>query len=65
MNYLVAVPNDKALAEFIGKKGSENGITLYNRKVDEKIVVALAPTNPNEKFYGFIESMLRRSSYSP
>ena len=58
MNYLVAVPNDKALAEFIGKKGSENGITLYNRKVDEKIIVALAPTNPNEKFYGFIESML-------
>lgn len=58
MNYLVAVPNDKTLAEFIGKKGSENGITLYNRKLDDKIIVALAPTNPNEKFYGFIESIL-------
>jgi len=52
------VPVDKDLAEFIGKKGSQNGITFYNRKADDKVVVALFPTNPQEKFYGFIETML-------
>ncbi len=58
MNYVVAVPVDKSLAEFIGKKSSENGIAFYNRKVDDHVVVALAPTNPQEKFYGFVETML-------
>ena len=58
MNYVVAVPVDKNLAEFIGKKGGENGITFYNRKADDNVVVALFPTNPQEKFYSFVESML-------
>lgn len=58
MNYVVAVPVDKNLAEFIGKKGAQNGITFYNRKADDNVVVALFPTNPQEKFYGFTETML-------
>ena len=55
---MVAVPVDKSLAEFIGKKGSENGITHYNRKVDGNVIVALAPTNLEEKFYSLAEIML-------
>lgn len=58
MNYIVAVPLNRKIAEFIGKKGSENGITFYNRKIDNNVVVALVPTNIEEKFHGFAESML-------
>ncbi|MDE1851702.1 MAG: hypothetical protein KGH69_03380 [Candidatus Micrarchaeota archaeon] len=58
MNYMVAVPLNKALAEFIGKKGSENGITFYNRRVDDNVIVVLAPTDMDEKVYGLMESML-------
>ncbi len=58
MDYVIAVPLDKRLAEFIGKKGSENGITFYNRKVGENVIVALTPSSLEEKFYAVAESML-------
>lgn len=57
MNYMVAVPLDPSLAEFIGKKGSENGITFYNRKVGNDVIVAVAPTSPEEKFYAVAEAL--------
>lgn len=55
---MVAVPLSKDLAEFIGKKGSENGITFYNRKAEDNVIVVLAPTDMAEKVYGLMESML-------
>ena len=59
MDHVVSVPIDKDLAAFIGKKGSENGITFYNRKApDGSAITLLAPTNPSEKFYSVAESML-------
>ncbi|MDE1824121.1 MAG: hypothetical protein KGI00_04160 [Candidatus Micrarchaeota archaeon] len=58
MNYIVALPLNKSLAEFMGKKGSENGITFYNRKADDNVIVVLMPTDINEKIYGLMESML-------
>ncbi len=58
MHYVVAVPLDKDLADFIGKKGSVNGITFYNRKQDDNTIVALAPTSLEEKFYSVAEAML-------
>lgn len=58
MNLIVAVPLDPSLAALIGKKGSENSITFYNRKSGEDSIVALAPTSVAEKFYALPEAML-------
>ncbi|MCL5099799.1 MAG: EF-Tu/IF-2/RF-3 family GTPase [Candidatus Marsarchaeota archaeon] len=58
MNTIVAVPFDSALAEHIGKRGSENSITFYNRKIGNDTVVALMPTSIEEKFYALPESLL-------
>lgn len=58
MDYIIAVPLDKNLAEFIGKKGSENSLTYYNRKVGDNIIVVLTPSSLDEKFYAVAESML-------
>ncbi len=58
MDYIIAVPLDKKLAEFIGKKGSENSISFYDRKLDGKVIVALTPTSIEEKFYAVAEAML-------
>ncbi len=57
-NFVVAVPLDPSLAEFIGKKGSVNSITFYNRKFNEHVIVALAPTEISEKFYAVAEAMM-------
>lgn len=57
MDYVVSVPLDPKLAEFIGKKGSEDSITFYNRKMEDNAIVALAPTF-EDKFYAAAESML-------
>jgi selenocysteine-specific translation elongation factor len=58
MNHIISVPLDPGLAEFIGKKGSENGITFYNRKAGDNAIVALAPTSIADRFYAVAESML-------
>ena len=58
MHTIVAIPFDEKLAEYIGKKGSENSITFYNRKVGEDIVVAIAPSSLAEKFYALPETLL-------
>ncbi len=55
---VVAIPNDAELAGEIGKKGSENGITFYNRNVDGEAIVILAPTDPASKFYALAEAIL-------
>ncbi len=56
MNYLVvAVPNDPELAAWIGKKGSVNGITFYNRRLENTVLTVLTPSNLEEKFYGLAE----------
>ena len=45
MNYIVSIPVNENLASFIGKKGSENGLVFYNRKLDENLIVAIMPAN--------------------
>ena len=57
LHYVVAVPINQRLAEFIGKKGSENGITFYNRKSDNDIIVAVGPSDIEMKFYGMAEAL--------
>ena len=57
-NFVVAVPLDPSLSEFIGKKGSVNSITFYNRKFNEHVIIALAPTEISEKFYAAAEAMM-------
>ncbi len=52
---IVALPNDSRLAAELGKKGSENGITFYNRKVEGSSVVVLTPTDLESKFYALGE----------
>lgn len=57
-NFVVCVPLDESLSEFIGKKGSVNSITFYNRKFNEHVIVAIAPTEISEKFYAVAEAMM-------
>ncbi len=54
---IVAIPNDAELAASIGKKGSENSITFYNRKAGT-IITALTPSNVEEKFYALPQCIL-------
>jgi selenocysteine-specific translation elongation factor len=58
MNIVIAVPVDESLAEFIGKKGSVNSITFYNRKMENDVVVALYPNQDEEKTYALAQSLL-------
>lgn len=62
MNLVIALPNDKELAESLGKKGSENGITFYNRKFGDKNVALLVPTNINEKYSSLPQMLLLADS---
>ncbi|MFP3279190.1 MAG: hypothetical protein RXP92_02690 [Candidatus Micrarchaeota archaeon] len=61
MHFIISIPLDKDLASFIGKKGSENSITFYNRLYGENVVVALAPSSIDDKPYGLAQSMLMSS----
>lgn len=61
MHFVVSVPLDPDLASLIGKKGSGNGITFYNRRIDENTIVALTPSSIEEKFYVTAQSMLLSS----
>ena len=58
MNTIVAIPFDDGLADFIGKKGSENSITFYNRRVNDDMIVGLMPTSLEEKFHALPQSLL-------
>ena len=58
MNIVISVPVDEGLASFIGKKGSENSITFYNRKLEKDVVVALYPNQEDEKVYALAQSLL-------
>ncbi len=52
---LISIPNDEALAGRLGKKGSVNGLTFYNRKVDDSVFVILTPSTPEAKFNSVAE----------
>lgn len=58
MDIIVAVPFDSDLAGRIGKRGSENSMTFYNRRQGGDTVVVLMPTSVEEKFYALPESLL-------
>ncbi|MDE1850445.1 MAG: hypothetical protein KGH54_01465 [Candidatus Micrarchaeota archaeon] len=58
MHYVVAIPLDKKLAEFIGKGGAEGSINFYNRKMGEDVIVGLAPSSLEDKFYAVAETFL-------
>ncbi|MGI0100434.1 MAG: EF-Tu/IF-2/RF-3 family GTPase [Candidatus Micrarchaeaceae archaeon] len=58
MNTIVAIPLDDGIADYIGKKGSENSITFYNRKLNDSVIVALMPSSIEEKFYALPQSLL-------
>lgn len=58
MNYIVAVLLADEVAQQIGKRGSENGLTYYNGTVGDSRVVALSPSSVSDKFYAVPESIL-------
>ncbi len=58
MNVVVAVPVDENIASFIGKRGSANSITFYNRKSGKDVIVALFPSQEEDKIYSLAESLL-------
>ena len=58
MNILLGIPLDQELAEYIAKKNSVNGMVMYERKVGDKLIIGMAPTNIEEKFYALPELLL-------
>jgi hypothetical protein len=58
MNRIVAVPIDTELASLIGKRGSETSMLLFNRKVGDDIIIVLAPSDIEGKFYALPNSMI-------
>ncbi len=52
---LISIPNDQELAAKLGKKGSANGVTFYNRKVGENVFVIITPSSPATKFNAVAE----------
>ena len=59
MNYIVSVPVNENVAAFIGKKGSDEGLIFYNRKIDQDVIVAMMPPNKEDKiYYNIAETML-------
>lgn len=58
MHHVVAIPLDKRLAEFIGKGGAEGSINFYNRKMDDNVIVGLAPSSIEDKFYAVAQTLL-------
>ncbi|VVB77194.1 Elongation factor 1-alpha [uncultured archaeon] len=61
MNIVIAIPVDENLASFIGKKGSSESITYYNRKFENDIIVAMFPSQDDEKVHALAESLLMAS----
>ncbi|MDE1768210.1 MAG: hypothetical protein KGH67_03785 [Candidatus Micrarchaeota archaeon] len=62
MHYIVSIPVNEKIASFIGKKGSEESLIFYNRKVDQDVIVALYPSNDELKwYYSMASSMLLAS----
>ena len=58
MNIIIAVPVDENLAAFIGKKGSSESITFFNRKFENDVIVMLFPSQEDEKVHALAETML-------
>ncbi len=62
MHYIISVPVNENIASFIGKKGSEESLVFYNRKIDDDVIVTLYPSNDETKqHYAIAESMLLAS----
>lgn len=55
---VVAILNDQELAEYVGKKGSTNGVAFYNRKLPDATITALYPTDFEDKPYAAAQAML-------
>jgi len=58
MHFLVSIPLDKALADFVGKGTTEGSMTIGSRKVENDIITGLFPNLIAEKFYASAETML-------
>ncbi|MDE1869091.1 MAG: hypothetical protein KGH60_03970 [Candidatus Micrarchaeota archaeon] len=58
MDTIVAVPLDSELASFIGKKGVDESIAFYNRKMGSDIIIGIAPSSMEEKFSALPETLL-------
>lgn len=58
MDYVVAVLNSPKLAGLLGKEGSKNGITLYNRIYNDNTLVIASPTDVEAKFQAVAQSLL-------
>ncbi len=56
MDLIVSVPNDLELASSLGKKGTTNGITFFNRLGNPNIVF-LAPTAKEDSFNALMQAV--------
>lgn len=54
---VISIPNDNELAASLGKKGSVNGLTFYNRKINDDVFVILTPSSPESKFNAVAETI--------
>ncbi|MGC8730248.1 MAG: hypothetical protein ACP5RP_02620 [Candidatus Micrarchaeia archaeon] len=55
MNNIIGIPIDEELAKSLGKKGSENSITFYNRSIGENVLIFLCASDLKTKFYALPE----------
>ena len=58
MHYVVSIPLDRELADFLGKGDTEGSIVFHARKIDGNVIVGLAPSSIEEKFYAAAEALL-------
>lgn len=58
MHYVISIPLDKDLADFLGKGDSEGSIVFHARKIDNDMIVGLSPRSIEEKFYSAAEALL-------
>lgn len=58
MGRIISIPIDRELGPLIGKKGNETSMSFYNRKVGNDIIVAIAPSDLEGKFYALPNTMI-------
>ncbi len=61
--HLITFIYDSELAEYIGKKSSEEGIVFYNRSFDGNVIVGLSAIDLEKKIHNVAQAMLMANKF--
>ncbi|MCL4380871.1 MAG: hypothetical protein M1331_00660 [Candidatus Marsarchaeota archaeon] len=61
--HLIVFIYDSELAEYIGKKSSEEGIVFYNRAFDGNVIVGLGAVDLEKKIHNVAQAMLMANKF--